>query len=85
MSDEKVRSLVRWNSADAEAIAEQLLERVRRAKRKGLTVGVVTCLVHADESGDRCYEPAFSTLPVEVTNWAAESIKRRVVEEHEKP
>lgn len=77
-TDEKIRQLVRWNSTDAEAVAAQLLERVREGQKQGLTVGVVVCLVHADEDGQRCYEPAFSTLPVEVSLWAAEKIRRHI-------
>lgn len=77
-TDEKIRQLVRWNSADAEAVAAQLLERVREGQKRGLTMGVVVCLVHAEADGNRCYEPAFSKLPVEVSAWAAKVIQHHI-------
>lgn len=77
-TDAKIRQLVRWNSTDAEAVAAQLLERVREGQKQGLTVGVVVCLVHEGKDGTRCYEPAFSKLPVEVSAWAANVIRHHI-------
>ena len=77
-SDEKIRQLVRWQDTDAEAVVSQLLERVRKGKKQGLTMGVVVCLVHTDAEGKRCYEPAFSKLPVEVSAWAANVIRHHI-------
>lgn len=77
-TDEKIRQLVRWNSDDAEAVAAQLLERVREGQKRGLTMGVVVCLVHTKADGTRCYEPAFSKLPVEVSAWAADVIRHHI-------
>ena len=77
-TDEKIRQLVRWNSTDAEAVAAQLLERVREGQKRGLTMGVVLCLVRAEADGKRCYEPAFSKLPVEVSAWAAKVIQHHI-------
>jgi antitoxin (DNA-binding transcriptional repressor) of toxin-antitoxin stability system len=76
--EDNIRQLVRWNSADAEAVAAQLLERVRAGQKQGLTMGVVVCLVHAEADGKRCYEPAFSKLPVEVSAWAAKVIQHHI-------
>jgi len=83
-TDEKIRQLVRWNSTDAEAVAAQLLERVREGQKKGLTVGVVVCLVQAGKDGERRYEPAFSRLPVEVSAWAANVIQYHINKVNEK-
>lgn len=77
MSNDKVTRLIRWNSADAEAIAAQLLSRVQKGLAEGRTVGVVTCLIYTEDDG-QCYETAFSTLPVEVSLWAAEKIRRDI-------
>ncbi len=78
-SEDKVRQLIRWGSADARAVAEQLLEKVKDGEKRGLTVGVVTCFIHAAEDG-RCYEVGISTLPVEVSFWAAKEIAKKVEE-----
>lgn len=83
-TDEKIRQLVRWNSDDAEAVATQLLERVRAGQKQGLTMGVVMCLVYAKADGTRCYEPAFSKLPVEVSAWAAKVIQHYIDKANEK-
>lgn len=77
--EDKIRDLIRWESTDAEAVAQQLLARVRMAQKAGLTCGVVTCFVHADGEGQRAYEAACSKLPVEVVGWAAEVIKRKTI------
>lgn len=77
-TEDNIRNLVRWNSDDAEAVATQLLERVRAGQKQGLTMGVVMCLVHAKADGTRCYEPAFSKLPVEVSAWAAKVIQHYI-------
>lgn len=79
--EDKIRELVRWDSVDVEAIASQLLARVRMAQKAGLTCGVVTCFIHADAEGKRGYEAACSKLPVEVVGWAAEVIKRQALGE----
>ena len=76
--EDNIRQLVRWNSDDAEAVAAQLLERVRAGQKQGLTMGVVMCLVHTKADGTRCYEPAFSKLPVEVSAWAADVIRHHI-------
>lgn len=79
MSEDKIRNLVRWGSADARAIAQQLMEKVIDAEKRGLTIGVVTCFIHAAEDG-RAYEVGISTLPVEVSFWAAKEIAKKVEE-----
>lgn len=76
--EDKIRELIRWESTDAEAVASQLLARVREADKKGLTCGVVVCFVHADDDGKRGYEAACSKLPIEVVNWAADVIKDHI-------
>lgn len=78
MSD-KIRNLVRWESTDALALVEQLREKVIDAQKRGLTIGVVTCFIHAAEDG-RAYEVGVSTLPVEVSFWAAKEIAKKVEE-----
>lgn len=84
--DQKIRRLIRWNSADAQAVADQLAQRVRDGIAAGKTVGVVVCLVEEDGKKDeRTYTPAFSTLPVEVSLWAAGRIHRRILEVSEEP
>lgn len=77
---EKIRKLVRWNSADSEAVASQLLDRVQEAAKQGLTCGVVTCFIWANEEGERTYEAAFSTLPVELAMWAKDAIERKIIQ-----
>lgn len=77
--EDKIRSLVRWDSTDAEAVASQLLARVRMAEKAGITCGVVTCIITADGDGKRGYEAACSQLPTEVVAWAAEVIKRQTI------
>jgi hypothetical protein len=77
--EDKIRDLIRWESTDAEAVAQQLLARVRMAQKAGITCGVVTCFVTADGDGKRAYEAACSKLPVEVVGWATEAIKRQTI------
>jgi len=76
---DKIRNLVRWESTDALALVEQLREKVIDAQKRGLTIGVVTCFIHAAEDG-RAYEVGVSTLPVEVSFWAAKEIAKKVEE-----
>lgn len=55
------------------------MEKVLEAEKQGLTIGVVTCFIHAAEDG-RAYEIGISTLPVEVSFWAAKEIAKKVEE-----
>jgi hypothetical protein len=81
MSDpsDKIRHLVNWNSADAESIALQLLEKIRDGKKRGMTVGCVTCFVYSEEPDkERYYDAGFSVMPIEFALWAYESIRRKI-------
>lgn len=80
MSEDKVHQLVRFDSTNAQSIAQQLLENVTRRVRNDETIGVVVCTVLKLEDGSNQYEVAFSDLPTECVVYAADKIRRRAVE-----
>lgn len=77
MSEEKIKRMVRWKSTDAAAIAHQLIERIEAAQKDGKTVGAVVCFI-TDVGEGRTYEVGVSTLPVEVSFWAAKEIAKHI-------
>lgn len=80
MSDERVRRLVRWDATDTTAVLSQTIDRVEKYTREGKTVGLVVCIVSANEDGsERLYEPAFSRMPIECALWASRKIEREAV------
>lgn len=79
-----ITPLVRWDDTDAEAVAAQLLERVRAQRRDGLRCGIVACLVLTTEKGN-VYEVGVSHMPAEVAAWAATVIQNKIQRELEKP
>lgn len=79
MDDAKIRQLIRWKDTDAEALAAQTLESVRKIKAEGKLVGIVTCVVTGTDEGN-IYDVGFSKLPVEVVQWAAIQIGKKVHE-----
>jgi hypothetical protein len=79
-SDDRVRRLVRWNSADTAAVLSQTNDRIEKYMREGKTVGIVVCIVSSNEDGsEKLYEPAFSRMPIECALWASHKIERQAV------